>query len=59
MKSSKTTWEPWFAWLDGEHPLSDNVKPLADFECRTCGLLDCTDEHEDNDQSEAQHGREV
>lgn len=34
-------WEPWFAWLDGEHPVSEYVRPLADFECRTCGRLDC------------------
>lgn len=34
-------WEAWFAWLDGEHPVSDNHKPLADFECRKCGQLDC------------------
>jgi hypothetical protein len=38
-------WSPLFDHLHAERPLRLLELPLADFECATCGALDCHAEH--------------
>jgi hypothetical protein len=42
-------WDAFFDWHKNERPVRELILPMADFECRTCGQLDCIDNHNDKE----------
>ncbi len=39
-------WEAWFSYLRQASPVREQLFPMADYECRTCGRIGCTQTHE-------------